>query len=121
MHTPLVAIVGGLVGALDRDVEVLGLLGRERRKLDVELLQMRARNLLVKFFGQHMHAERERLGVRPERDLREDLVGEGEGHDEGRVAGRAAEGRLHEIYQARFIRCGTYPRLTRRPSARRMR
>ena len=84
----------GLVRAADGDVEVLALRVGERRELDVELLEVRAGDLLVELLREHVHAERERGVVRPERDLREHLVRERERHHRGRVARRAAE--VHE-------------------------
>lgn len=66
----------GLVRTANGQVKVLGLLLGERRELDVELLEVRASDLLVQLFGEHVYAEWELLGVGPERDLGEDLVGE---------------------------------------------
>ena len=69
------------------------------------MIQMQQRNLLVEDLRQHIHtdallarlpkfdvpfSERLVFGLE-EHDLRKDLVGEGAGHDEGRVAGCAAE------------------------------
>jgi hypothetical protein len=48
-------------------------------------------NLLVQLLGQNVDAERELLRGCPEGDLSEDLVGEGAGHDEGRVSSGAPE------------------------------
>ena len=84
----------GLVGAGDGQVEVVGLLLAQDGELDVELLEVRAGDLLVELLGEHVHAEGELVGVRPEGDLGEDLVGEGAGHDERRVAGSAATTKL---------------------------
>lgn len=72
----LVAVVRGLVRALDGNVEVLRLRLGERRELDVQLGKVGASDLLIKLFGQHVHAKLELIGVGPESDLREDLVGE---------------------------------------------
>lgn len=81
----------GLVGAIDREAEVFGLNFREGRELHSDLRKMGAGNLLVELLRQDVHAEGELLRSRPERDLGEDLVRERAGHDEGRVARRAAE------------------------------
>jgi hypothetical protein len=81
----------GLVRPAHGQIQVLGLRLRQRRELDVELFQMCARDLLVKRLGQHVHAQRELFGCRPQGDLREDLVGERAGHDEGGVARCAAD------------------------------
>lgn len=86
----------GLVRALHGDVEVRALLVAEHGELDVELLEMRARDLLVELLGQHVHAERELLRRRPERDLGKHLVGKRARHDEGRVASGTA-GQRHQV------------------------
>ena len=90
-HDTLVAVVGGLEGTVDGDVEVLGLLIGESGELDVELSKVSASDLLVQLLGEHVNAESELTRVGPESDLSEDLVGEGARHDEGRVARRAAK------------------------------
>lgn len=77
----LVAVVRGLVGTVDGKVEVFGLCLGEGRELDVELLQVCASDLLIELLGEHVHAKGERLGVGPEGNLGQDLVGEGAGHD----------------------------------------
>jgi hypothetical protein len=87
----LVAIVRGLVGALDGNVEVLALGFGENSQFNVELLQVRASDLLVKFLGEHVDTKRELLRSGPESNLGEDLIGERAGHDEGWVAGGASE------------------------------
>lgn len=87
----LVAVVGGLVGAVGGDVEVLGLDVREGRELDVERLQVGTGDLLVELLGKHVDTERELLGGSPESNLSEDLVGERAGHDEGGVASGASK------------------------------
>lgn len=83
--------MGRLVRAVDGEVEVFCLVVAEDGELDVKLRQVRARDLLVELLRQHVHAERELFGGRPEGDLREDLVGKGARHDEGRVSGGAAQ------------------------------
>lgn len=118
--TRLVAVVGCLVGAVGRDVEVLGLDIREGRELDVERLQVGTGNLLVELLGKHVDAERELLGGGPESDLSEDLVGERAGHDERGVTGGTAIERRVRHRRDSYVKMKTYPRLTRRPSARRM-
>jgi len=87
----LVAVVRGLVGAVDRDVKVLALGFVENGQLDVELPQVCASDLLVKFLGKHVDTERELLRSGPEGNLGEDLVGERTGHDERWVASGASE------------------------------
>ena len=87
----LVTVVEGFVGTVLGNVEVLGLFITEDGQLDVELLKMSTGNLLIQLLGQDVDAERELLGSRPEGDLGKDLVGEGTGHDEGRVSGGASK------------------------------
>ena len=89
----LVAVVSGLVGSIDGDVEVLGLDIGKSSKLHTELSKVSTGDLLVELLREHVDAEREGLGVGPESDLSEDLVGEGAGHDKRRVAGSAAASR----------------------------
>lgn len=84
----------GLVRAVDRDIKVLALSFVEDGQLDVELLQMCAGDLLVKFLGEHVDTKRELLGSGPESNLGEDLVRERAGHDKGWVTGGASE--VHE-------------------------
>lgn len=91
--------------SLDREPQVFALLLGQLRQLDIDMLQVQESNLLVEDLGQNVDAnlllaalaelnvtlaERLVLGLE-QHDLREDLVGEGAGHDEGGVAGRAAE------------------------------
>ena len=85
-----------LVRAVDRDVEVGGLLGGERSELDVELGEVRAGDLLVELLGEHVNAELELARVRPESNLGEDLVRERAGHDKGRVTSRAAVRKMNQ-------------------------
>ena len=84
----------GLVGAVDGDVKVLALSFVKDGQLDVELLQVRAGDFLVKLLGEHVDTKRELLGSGPESNLSEDLVGERAGHDKGWVTGGAPE--VHE-------------------------
>jgi hypothetical protein len=81
--------VRGLVWALDRDIEVRGLRGRQLGQLDVELGEVGTGNLLIKFLGQHVDTERELLRRGPQGDLSQDLVGERARHDERRVTSSA--------------------------------
>lgn len=90
----LVAVVRGLVGAGDGEVEVVGLLLAEDGELDVELLEVGTGDLLVELLGEHVDAERELARVGPESDLGKDLIGEGAGHDERGVAGSTAASAL---------------------------
>ena len=87
----LVAVVVGLVGTALGNVEVLGLLVGEDGQLDVELLKVSASHFLIQLLGQDVDTKRELFRSRPEGDLSEHLVGEGAGHNEGRVSGSASE------------------------------
>ncbi len=81
-----------LVRAVHGDVEVRGLLGGERRELDIELGKVRARDLLIELLGEHVDTDRKLAGVCPESNLGEDLVCERTGHDEGGVTSGTARG-----------------------------
>ena len=48
-------------------------------------------DLFVELLGEDVHAKRELLRSGPERNLGQDLVGEGAGHDEGGVASGASK------------------------------
>src|ERR1035441_8026727 len=50
-----VAVVVGLVRAIDRDADVGGLLIRQLRQLHAQRIQVQARDLLVEVLGQHVH------------------------------------------------------------------
>jgi len=95
----------GLEGALDREAEVLSLDGGELGELDVAVGKVEPGDLLVEGLGKDVDANLELLlggeldvllgpllvGALVEHDLGEDLVGEGAGHDEGRVTSGTAE------------------------------
>ena len=84
-HDTLVAVVGGLEGTVDRDVEVLGLLIGESGELDVELGEMSAGNFFIEFLWQHMNTKGEITSPCPEGDLSKYLVSERARHHKGRV------------------------------------
>jgi len=98
-HGRLIAVRLRLVRALDRHADVVGLLGRELRELDAERREVQRRDLLVEDFGERVHLVLARAAgevlarvlLLPELELRERLVRERVGHDERRVARRAAE------------------------------
>lgn len=52
-----IPVVLGLERSVDRNVDVLGLLGRKLGELDAELLKVQPRDLFVQRFGQHVDAE----------------------------------------------------------------
>src|SRR4051795_10088368 len=53
--TPLVAVVVGLVGAVDRDADVVGLVLGQLGQLHAERIEVQARHLLVEVLGQRVH------------------------------------------------------------------
>lgn len=101
----LVAVDVALEGAVDVQTEVVGLHGGELGQLGVDVVQVAAGDLLVQSLGEHVDtdgllasgaeldvlaAELGVLGLE-QSDLGKHLVGEGAGHDEGRVAGSTAK------------------------------
>src|SRR3954464_3873722 len=50
----LIAVVIGLVGALDRHADVGGLLGAELRQVRAERVEVQPRDLLVELLGEHV-------------------------------------------------------------------
>ena len=76
----------GLVGAIHRQAKVVRLLGGEGGQLDGQGVQVGPGYLLVKLLGKHVHGHGVLVGVAPQLDLSEHLVGEGGGHDEAGVA-----------------------------------
>lgn len=68
-------VVGGLVRALDRDIKVLGLLSSECRQLHIQLSKVSTGNLFVQFLRQYVHTNGKFSGIRPQGNLRQDLIG----------------------------------------------
>src|SRR3954462_15552635 len=87
----LVAVVVGLVRALDRHADVGGLLGRELGELHPEAVEVQARDLLVEVLGQDVDLLVVLVVLGEQLDLGDRLVGERVGHHERRVAGRVAQ------------------------------
>jgi len=83
--------VGGLVGSVDINTEVGGLLGSELGQLDSELGNVQAGDFFVELLGQEVNAEGVLVGLSPEGDLGQGLVGERAGHDERRVSTSASQ------------------------------
>lgn len=95
----------GLVGTLDRKAEVVGLNLGESRQLNTDVVEVELGNLLIQDLGQDEDTDVKlaSLGeldvllapglvlVLVQHDLGKNLVGEGTGHDEGRVAGSTAK------------------------------
>jgi hypothetical protein len=72
-----VAVVLGLEGTFRRHADVLGLVLRELGELHTELVEVERGDLLIELFGKDMYADRILPWLGPERDLREELVGDG--------------------------------------------
>ena len=87
----LVAVVGSLVRAVNSNPEVVRLGLREGGELHADLCEVGAGDLLVELLRENVHAEREVLRRRPERDLGENLIRERARHDKRWVARCAAE------------------------------
>ena len=81
-----------LVGTQDRNVEVVGLGLGQSGQLDIELSKVGTGDLLIELLGKHVDTERESLRGGPQGNLGQDLVREGAGHDEGRVASGTSNG-----------------------------
>lgn len=101
----LVSVVVGLEGALDGEAEVLALLGAQGSELNVAVSKVETGDLLIENLGQYVDTNIELAGLGEsdvllaeslvlsleEHDLGKDLVGKRAGHDEGGVAGCAAQ------------------------------
>merc|ERR1719487_2780956 len=90
----LVAVGVRLVGAANWHVNVLGLLLGERGELRAERREVEPGDLLVELLRKEVDLVKLVLpgvALLPKLELRESLVSERAGHDEGRVAGRAAQ------------------------------
>src|SRR3954451_5945976 len=89
--TNLVPVVIALVGALDRNSDVGGLVRRELGELDAEGVQVEARDLLIQVLGQHVDLLAVRVRLAEQLDLSDHLIGEGVRHHEARMAGGISE------------------------------
>ncbi len=81
----------GLVGALDGYAEVVGLLLRQGGQSGPEFFEMQPGHFLIEMLGQHVDLVFVGVAPREQLDLGDDLVAEAVRHDEGGVAGGAAE------------------------------
>merc|ERR1712060_1045064 len=81
----LVAVVVGLVGAFNRQAEVVGLLSGEGGELDGQGAEVGSGNLFIKLLGEHVHVDSVLARVAPQLDLGEHLVGERGGHNKAGV------------------------------------
>ena len=110
-------VVCGLVWALSGYVKVLGLHRCECGQLDIQLFKVGTSNFLVELLWQYVHADRKLAGVRKQGNLGQDLIAERARHHKRRMSSRTtitivSMGHLQPVVV-------TYPKLTRRPSARR--
>ena len=83
-----------LVGSLDRDANVVGLLLGEGGELGSEAAEVKPGDLLVENLGKKVNVTASVLAavlLLPELKLGESLVGEGTRHDEGRVSSGATK------------------------------
>merc|ERR1712137_755960 len=90
----LVAVGIALERTLNLDPDVVGLLLRQRRQVSAESRQVQPGNLLIQLLRKKIHIVLVRLGLLPilqKVKLSQDLVGEGAGHDEGRMTSGASE------------------------------
>jgi len=105
MRRKLVAVDVALVRTLLRQAKVLGLDVSEHGELSVDVLEVKGGNLLVEDLGEGVDTNIELAALAKlnellaeglvtglvQVDLSKDLVGEGAGHDEGRVTSSAAQ------------------------------
>lgn len=114
-----VAVVTGLVRAIDGEVKVRSLVLGKNSELDAELLEVSASDFLVELLGENVDTDGELARIRPKGNLRQDLVGEGARHNERRVTGGATVN-IGQSPRRFEHQSDTYPKFTRRPSAKRM-
>src|SRR3954451_9823451 len=86
----LIPVVVGLERAVDRHVDVRGLVGGELGEAHAERVEVQAGDLLVEPLGQHVHALLVLVVAAEQLDLGDRLVRERVRHHEARVAGRVA-------------------------------
>ena len=84
----------GLVGAVDRDADVVGLVLGEYGEFDADFGEVEAGDFFVELLGQDGDADFAGVAGFPEFDLSQRLIGEAVAHDEARVASGATE--VHE-------------------------
>jgi hypothetical protein len=81
----------GLERTLRADADIGGLLLGQLGEPHAELAEMQPRHLLVEVLGQHVDLVLVLVGLGPQLDLGQHLVGEARRHDEARMAGGVAE------------------------------
>lgn len=105
MRQCLVTVVLALEGTLDIKAKVVGLLVGELAEVDVDVLEVEKGDLLIENLGEDVDADVELAGGAEldvllgeglilgleQHDLCKNLVGEGAGHDKGRMTGSTAE------------------------------
>ena len=70
----LVAVVRGLVGAVDRDIKIFGLDVSEDSEFHSQLSKVSTCDLLVELFREDVHTKGELLRCGPKSDLCKNLV-----------------------------------------------
>ena len=80
-----------LVGAVDLDTDVVGLILHQGGQTNAQMVEMQARHPLVEQLRQHVDLFLVLAGVVVQGDLGEHLVGERRGHHEAGVPGRTPE------------------------------
>ncbi len=90
----LIAVVLGLVGAVDGDADVVGLVFGEHGEFDTDFGEVEAGDFFVELLRQDGDADFAAVFGFPEFDLSQRLIGEAVAHDEAWVTGGAAE--VHE-------------------------
>jgi acyl CoA:acetate/3-ketoacid CoA transferase beta subunit len=83
--------VDRLEGSLDRETQVLRLLGRELGENNSQLVEMGSRDFLIQLLGKHVHAEIKVSRSSPEGNLGKDLVCETARHDKRGMSGGTSE------------------------------
>src|ERR1044072_3272375 len=86
-HPASITIVIRLERSLRRDADVGGLLVTELGQLDSELVEVDRSDLLVEVLGQDIDVILVGVGLGPQLDLGENLVGEAAAHHKARVTG----------------------------------
>jgi hypothetical protein len=83
--------VDRLEGTLDRETEVLSLLGGKLGENNSQFIKMGQGDFLIKLLGQHVHTELEISWSGPEGNLGKDLIRETARHDERGMSGGTSE------------------------------
>ena len=92
-----IAVVGGLVGAFDRNADVVGLFLGEFGEVDTDLLEVETGHHFIEVLGQHIHLFAVLIALGEQLNLSQHLVREGVTHHETGVTGGTAK-----IHQTAF-------------------